>query len=109
MNVAVCQSGPVEQCEEIVVIDPGLIDVCGPRETGSQPRLSPLNGFVHRLIGNPSEFAGELMLQCPSFRESPSTMAPSPQRGERPQPRGRAAKSDGPIRRALYGAGSLRF
>jgi hypothetical protein len=53
VNVAVCQSGPVEQCEEIVVIDPGLIDVCRPRKTGSRPRLSPVNDFVHRLIDDP--------------------------------------------------------
>jgi hypothetical protein len=37
---------PVEQRKQIVVIDPGLFEVCRPRETGSQPRLSPINGFV---------------------------------------------------------------
>jgi hypothetical protein len=37
---------PVEQRKQIVVIDSGLIDVCHPRETGSQPRLSPINGFA---------------------------------------------------------------
>jgi hypothetical protein len=36
---------PIEQAKQIVVVDPGLVDVCGPRETGRQPRFSPINGF----------------------------------------------------------------
>jgi hypothetical protein len=45
VNVAVRRPWSVEQGKQIVVVDPGLIDVCGPRETRSQPRLSPINGF----------------------------------------------------------------
>jgi hypothetical protein len=48
VNVTVRRPWPIEQSKQIVVIDPGLIDACRPRETWSQPRLSPINDFAHR-------------------------------------------------------------
>jgi hypothetical protein len=40
---------PIEQSEQIVVVDPGLVDSCRLRGTRSQAP-SPFNGFAHCLI-----------------------------------------------------------
>jgi hypothetical protein len=50
LKITVRRPRSIEQGKQIVVIDPGLFDVCRPGETGSQPRLSPINGFAHCLI-----------------------------------------------------------
>jgi hypothetical protein len=46
VNVAVRRPRSIEQGKQIVMVDPGLVDVCRPRETGRQPRLLPINGFA---------------------------------------------------------------